>query len=371
MKRLPGAPYLGLGLTLLACLLVEAALRLGAPAPVPTVLLIVALLPVAYTGLQAGAIPGLASALLLALYTLHFLSPDGYTPTGTATQGFAIMLLVGIAMALPMALVKRREDRLRHDLEERARELERRNDELTEANAALEAFGYVVSHDLKEPVRAIANYLDAAQESYGTEDGQADLARAADANRRLVRLLNGLLSYARASSLAATPRPLDVREVLDSDACRAQYDTLLRERRGRLQVEPSLPAVLGDEVILTQLLGNVVLNAVRHNPRPNPMVRVRALPDAPPGRVHLVVEDNGEGFPADVLQRFETLRASRPTTLRSGFGLAISHRAAQRLDGRLWLANGPGGGEVHLQLLAGEASSVPVAAPAELPKYSR
>jgi len=295
---------------------------------------------------------GALSAALLSFYTIHFASHGLWEITNETIQGALIVLVIGLGLSAPMALIKRREDRLRDALRQRARQLEERNAELTEANAALEAFGYVVSHDLKEPVRAIENYLDAAKESYGSKEGREDLDRAAEANARMVRLLQGLLSYSRASSLATTTRTLRVKDVVEGETCRTQYETMLREKGARLDVEEGIPDVRGDEVILAQLLGNVILNAIRHNDG-KAAIRVRAPPDAAPGRVHLLVEDDGAGFPPDVLSRFGQLRGNRPATLRAGFGLAISQRAAQRLGGRIWLANGPGA-QVHLDLPAAD-----------------
>ncbi|GEM_PF-4525705 len=349
-------PLVGPGLTLVAIALTELSLW-TLPEPVPVAFLIVALLPVAYAGLAGGVGPGLLSALLLALYTAHFTSEPAspLTLSPATLQGVVIMLVIGAVMSVPMALIRRREERLRGALRDRAAELQRRNEELTEANAALEAFGYVVSHDLKEPVRAIENYLEAAQEAWGTEEGARDLDKATDANRRLVRLLHGLLSYSRASSLVPAPRALGVEEVVMGDACRAQYEPMLRERGARLEVAPGIPPVMGDEVILAQVLGNLILNSVRHNASPAPIVRIRAEPGPAPGRVDVLVEDNGPGFPADVLRRFDQLTGSRPATLRAGFGLVISHRAAQRLQGKLRLENPPGGGgRARLELPSAE-----------------
>ena len=348
-------PYGGLILTLVGLGLTEVTHHLLPLDPLVGVsILLITLAAVAYSALNGGLAWGILSAATLALYSLHFAVPEhGATiAMERRVQSGTAMLVISLGIALPMVFIKRREDRLRRAVEARNLDLEQRNQELTEANAALEAFGYVVSHDLKEPVRAIENYLEAATEEYGTPDGRDYLERARDANRRLTRMLQGLLAYSRASALVPSLRPLDVAEVVRSDACRTQYETLMRERRGALEVAADVPRVMADDVILAQLLGNVILNALRHNDRDPPAVRVWAA-EAPPGRVHLVVEDEGPGFPPDVLARFDRLRAARPATVKGGFGLVISHRAAQRLGGRLWLANGPqGGGQVHLELAA-------------------
>jgi len=362
-------PYGGLLLTLVGVATTELAAHvLALPSIVGVSALLITLAAVAYSALKGGLPWGAASAALLALYTLHYVSPHGtlMSPEGRVVQGGATMLVIGFGIALPMALIRRREDRLRRALEARNADLEARNRELSDANAALEAFGYVVSHDLKEPVRAIENYLEAADEEYGTEQGRQYLRTARNANQRLTRMLQGLLAYSRASATMPDLHPLDPAEVLRGEACRAQYEEALHERRGTLEVAPDLPRVLGDDVILSQLLGNLVLNAVRHNPRDRPLVRVRAE-DAPEGRARLVVEDDGPGFPPDVLQRVRGLSGTRPATVKGGFGLVISHLAAQRMGGRLTLGNGPQGGAlacVELAAASADAAGAKVQIPA-------
>lgn len=348
-------PYGGILVTLLGAALTELFSHvIPLPSLVGVSLLLITLAAVAYSALKGGMPWGFASAFLLAFYTMHYVGPHEAVLVLDARgwQSGIIMLVIGAGIAIPMALIKRREDRLRRAVENRNRDLEERNAELTEANAALEAFGYVVSHDLKEPVRAIENYLEAAADEYGTPEGREYLETARHANHRLTRMLQGLLAYSRASSVMPTLRPVSVPDVLAEDACRAQFEGLLRERNATLDVDPSLPPVLGDDVILSQLLGNVLLNALRHHHGEAPRIRIRQE-EAPPGLVHLVVEDNGPGFPDEVLQRFRGLKGTRPATVKGGFGLVISHRAAQRLGGRMWLENAQGGGaRVHLELLA-------------------
>lgn len=323
-------------------------------------LLLLALAPIAYTGLKRGFWVGIASATALAIYTLHFVAPhetlfqldiEGWT-------AFVIMMILSLALVYPMSRIKAQEDRLRWALEARAHDLEVRNRELVDANEALEAFGYVVSHDLKEPVRAVENYFDAARQDWPSQESKGFVEEAYRSNARMARLLEGLLSYSRTSSLVVNPRSVDVSFVLHGDACTSQYRAKLDARGGELRVGDPLPRIMGDEVILAQLLGNIVLNAIRHNPKPAPRVSVHALP-ATNGRAHLVIADDGPGFPDDVIHRFETLRGTRPATIKSGFGLVIAHRAAQRLGGRIQLANTPSGGEVHLDLPAAPPGEVP------------
>lgn len=352
------ASWLGPSLTLVGILLTELLGHVFTSAIPGARLLAVGILlasfsAVAYTALTKGFAWGAATTAILAVYTPHYSSPHAEIVRLTAEElsGAIIMLGIGLAISAPMELVRRREERLRSLLRARAEALEQRNEELTDANAALEAFGYVVSHDLKEPVRAIENYLAAAREEYGEKEGRRYVDEAFEANRRLTALLHGLLAYSRAATLPVAPRPVSVRDALTSETARSIYGGLVSERKAEVKLAEDLPTVLGDEVILAQLFGNLIVNAVRHNPAQKPRVEIRAEPPHD-GHVHVVVADNGPGFPPDVVRRVAELKGTRPTTLRGGFGLVISARAAQRLEGRLWIANGANGGEAHVELKA-------------------
>ena len=316
--------------------------------------LLLGLVPIAYGALRAGLLAGLINSALLSAYVLHYTGPHDalIASTPAALRSLLIMFFLGAAMSWPMSIIRQREERFRRELEERSAALVRRNDELVEVNAALESFGYVVSHDLKEPVRAIENYLAAAKEEWGSPESRRFVQEAHDANRRLARMLQGLLEYSRASATPATLQRLSIQDVLQGDACRGLYEHYAEERRARIEVAPGLPSVLGDELLIAQLMGNLLLNAVRHNPADKPVVRVEAA-DAPPGRAHIVISDNGPGYPPEVLQRFSRLPERGAATVKTGFGLVIAQRAARRLNGNLWLENGPqGGAQAHLELPA-------------------
>lgn len=310
------------------------------------------LVPIAYGALGAGFLAGLASSLVLSVYVLHYAEPHPALLSVEAWPAFLVVLGLGVAMSWPMGVAHTRELRFRSEIRERTASLERKNAELTEVNATLESFGYVVSHDLKEPVRAIENYLAAAQEEWGSPESKRFVGEAYDANSRLARMLQGLLEYSRTSSLPATPRALALPEILDSDLCRGRFERIYEEKNVRLEVEPGILRLRGDEVLLCQVLGNLLINAARHNNAEKPIVRIERG-EAEPGRVHLIVRDNGPGYPADVLQRFERLPRRGPATVKTGFGLIIAQRALRRIDGALWLDNAPeGGARAHIELPA-------------------
>lgn len=315
-------------------------------------LFLLGLVPVAYGALGAGLWSGLANSAALTIYVMHYSGPHEVALSLDSWPAALIVLGLGFAMSYPMGIVHDREVRFRREIKQHTASLERKNEELVEVNAALESFGYVVSHDLKEPVRAIENYLAAAREEWGTEESKRFVVEAHAANARLARMLQGLLEYSRTSSLPATPRPMSISEALQSDLCRGRFERLYEERGVRLEVELGLPRVTGDEVLLCQVFGNLLLNAASHNHAEKPVVRILRGPSRD-GRAHFIVSDNGPGFPPEVIARFDRLPRRGPATVKTGFGLIIAQRALRRLDGELWIDNAPeGGARAHVELPA-------------------
>ena len=344
---------ISVALTVLILLATEIAHHyIAAGETVSALFFLLGLVPVAYGALGAGYRAGALCTILLAANTFHYSGRHEDLITLSAWPGALIVLILGVALTWPMGVIHWRELAFRAEIKARTADLERRNAELTEVNATLESFGYVVSHDLKEPVRAIENYLAAAEDEWGGDESRRFVGEAHAANGRLARMLQGLLEYSRASSLPARPSALRVADVVGTDICKARYERLFDERGAHVEVNAAIPPVLGDEVLLAQLLGNLLLNAVAHNPGDKPVVKVESMPtDA--GSVHLIVSDNGPGYPEDVMRRFGRLPQHGVATLKSGFGLVIAQRAARRLNGELWLENGPlGGARAHVELPA-------------------
>ncbi|HWG91014.1 MAG TPA: PAS domain S-box protein [Candidatus Thermoplasmatota archaeon] len=235
---------------------------------------------------------------------------------------------------------------------------------LTEANADLEAFAYLVSHDLKEPVRAIGAYLNAALEdcrSGAQEPPLEYLEQAANTTERLGLLVEGLLTLSRVNRLHPSElEPVAVEAVATSPECCVRYEQAAAERGAEVEVCPEGDApVLATAPALAQILGNLILNGIRHNPSPRPHVRVAAAP-APgsPRMTRVTVEDDGPGFSDATVARFNAREllggSSSHRGATGGFGLTIARRMVERLGGRMWLGRSEalGGASVTFTLPA-------------------
>ena len=165
-------------------------------------------------------------------------------------------------------------------------ELKRRDAELQRSNAELEQFAYVASHDLQEPLRMVANYTELLAQRYrGKLDEKADkyIHYASDGARRMQRLVADLLAYSRVGSQGKPLLPVAFGDVLDGVL--RTLRPLLRETGATIERQ-HLPMVLADEVQLSQLLQNLIGNAIKFRSAAPPRILIEAVSSG--GRVALL-----------------------------------------------------------------------------------
>jgi signal transduction histidine kinase len=219
-------------------------------------------------------------------------------------------------------------------------------DELRRSNAELEHLAAMASHELSEPLRVIAGYselLSEGAEESGDEDTQAITAAISRGVARMQRLIDGILAYARAGAavpLEKVPLVEVVAEVLLS------LEAMIDDRQAQVRVG-DLPVVEFNRTQLTQILQNLISNAIKFVPPGRPAtveVTAEELPDA----WRLSVADNGMGVSEDERERIFDMFSRRLAGdgFDSGIGLAVCARIVQRAGGTLDVAPAPEGGSV-------------------------
>ncbi len=230
------------------------------------------------------------------------------------------------------------------------RELSERTEELARSNADLEQFAHVASHDLQEPLRMVASYVQLLQRRYeGKLDSDADefIGYAVDGARRMQSLIHDLLQYARLGRRASPPEPTDVKAVVDQAV--GNLEVALAETGARISYN-GLPTVVADGSQLAQLFQNLICNGIKFRRQEvTPEVCIEAQQRN--GEWLFAVRDNGIGIDlayADkiftLLQRLHT-REEYPGT---GIGLSICKKIVERHGGRIWLESEPGKGTTFL-----------------------
>jgi PAS domain S-box-containing protein len=236
--------------------------------------------------------------------------------------------------------------------------------ELERSNEELQRFAYVASHDLQEPLRMVASFVQLLGERYrGQLDSDADefIAFAVDGAKRMQRLIDDLLEYSRVATRGRPPQPTSAEAILDD----ALWNLgLTIEETGAMVTHDPLPVVLADPTQLMQLFQNLIGNALKFHGDKPPIVHVsaRAMDDVrstmddahrTSNIAHQTsgwvfsVRDNGIGIDPQyhdrifgVFQRLHT-RTEYPGT---GIGLAICKKIVERHGGQMWVTSQEGQG---------------------------
>jgi len=225
-------------------------------------------------------------------------------------------------------------------------ELQRAMAALEESNAELEQFAYVASHDLQEPLRMVASYLQLIERRYAgalDDDGREFIAFAVDGARRMKRMINDLLSFSRIVTRGGELRPADSAEALQAAA--GELEATL-SRSGATLNFSDLPPVLADPDQLRQLFRNLLDNAVKFRRDAPPEIHVGVVAEDD-GWWRFTVRDNGIGIePAYADRVFEIFQRLHSSSVYpgSGIGLAICRRIVVRHGGRIWFESAPGEG---------------------------
>jgi signal transduction histidine kinase/CHASE3 domain sensor protein len=221
----------------------------------------------------------------------------------------------------------------------------RQSEELKRSNAELEQFAYVASHDLQEPLRMVASYMQLLAERYqGQLDAKADkfIGYAVDGARRMQCLINDLLALSRVNSRGAEFAPIECDSILG----RVLHDlnTTIRETNALVECE-SLPTVAADEQQLGQLFQNLLGNALKFRAAATPHIRLCA--EQQQAMWLFTVQDNGIGIEPQHAEKifvlFQRLH-SRQKYDGTGIGLAICKKIVERHGGRIWVESEPGKG---------------------------
>lgn len=222
-----------------------------------------------------------------------------------------------------------------------------RTADLEATNQELETFSYSVSHDLRAPLRAMQGFAQALEEDYGTKLGSTGLdyvQRIVAAARRMDTLIQDLLAYSQLSRADMQRKPVSLVAAV-KDAL-AQLNSEIKQSGAQIMVAPSLSAVMGHAPTLTQVISNLLGNAIKFVPSgTKPSVRVWT--EERDGRVRLWIEDNGIGISpehqARIFRVFERLHGVE-TYPGTGIGLAIVRKGAQRMGGEVGVESTPGKG---------------------------
>lgn len=258
----------------------------------------------------------------------------------------------------------------------KAAELAQVNTALAYSNAELDSFVYIASHDLKEPLRGIHNYVQFLQEDHReelSEDALSKIGTITRLSRRMESLLDSLLHYSRVGRLNFSSEPADFNTIL-SDTLE-MLSTRIRESGTAVRKPRPLPTgFLCDPLQISEVFSNLISNACKYNDYPpgERWVEVgyfaegeESMPPLPPdvekAPIVFYIRDNGIGIPErhqeTIFRIFRRLHGRQDYGGGTGAGLTIARKIVERHGGKLWLTSIPKEGTTFFFTLAGEETS--------------
>lgn len=205
---------------------------------------------------------------------------------------------------------------------------------LENRNQELDQFAYVTSHDLKAPLRAIANLATWIQEDVGDllpAESQEQFELLKSRVSRMEGLINGLLTYSRVGRIGQDSDLVDVREMLDGIV-----DSLMPADYKTIEIDPHMPVIQTQKILLSQVFLNLIANAIDHHNRSDGHIKVsvQTLKES----YEFAISDDGPGIdPAyhdKIFTIFQTLKA-RDDYESTGIGLSIVRKILSEVGGSI------------------------------------
>jgi signal transduction histidine kinase len=239
--------------------------------------------------------------------------------------------------------IRRAEAEVRRLNEELEARVASRTAELESANRELEDFAYIISHDLRAPLRAITRLAEWISEDYRDvidDDGKRRIDLLQDRVRRMHLLIEGVLQYSRIGRIKGEETITDFNVLV-----REAVDLVVPPGRCSVTIEEGLPSIPCENVRMSQVFQNLVDNAVKYVDKPEGEIRIGCVEESTHWR--FFVTDNGRGIDPKhqekVFQIFQTL-GPNDSTEASGIGLTLVKKIVEASGGRIWVESEPGKG---------------------------
>jgi len=268
-----------------------------------------------------------------------------------------------IEYSLDITERKKMEKALQESLGSLERKVSERTAELEASNKELDSFAYVVSHDLKAPLRAItslSSWLEADYADKLDDEGRTSLDLLVQRARRMNSLIDGILQYSRVGRFREEMKLVDLNTVV-----RDVLELLSADEHVVVTIETKLPTILCEKTRIHQVFQNLIGNAVKHMDKPAGEIKIGCVdmgkggPASPPVRKDIrtissnkdfhtfYVSDNGPGIEEryfdKIFQIFQTLKP-RDEVETAGVGLTIVKKIVELYGGVIWVESKVGKG---------------------------
>lgn len=235
---------------------------------------------------------------------------------------------------------QRKIETLNKELEQRVQE---RTDELYRVNEELKNFAYVVSHDLKAPLRAINQLSSWIAEDYADkfdEEGREQMALLRGRAQRMHEMIDGILQYSRVGRVREMIEQVDIGRLVEE-----VIQLISPPDSIKIRVHSPLPVIKGEKLRLYQVFQNLLDNAVKYNDKEDGLVDVSCREED--DFWCFCIADNGPGidkkYQERVFQLFQTLQP-KDQSQSTGIGLSLIEKIVDSWGGKIWIESETGQG---------------------------
>jgi len=229
---------------------------------------------------------------------------------------------------------------------ERAVELEKAYKELENANKELNDFAYVVSHDLKAPLRGIntlVNWLSADYVDKLSQEGKEQMDLLINRVDRMHNLIDGILQYSRVGRVKEEKTQVNLNELVPSI-----IDMIAPPENITITIENELPVIECERTRIIQVFQNLLSNAIKYMDKPKGQIRICCVEEYPPSAGwKFSVTDNGPGIEERYFEKifkiFQTL-SPRDEVESTGVGLTVIQKIIEMYGGKIWVESKRGEG---------------------------
>jgi len=232
------------------------------------------------------------------------------------------------------------------DITEQKRAKERQDElleEIESINKELKDFAYIISHDLKAPLRGIRTLTDWISADYAGklgEQGKEQMDLLSGRVDRMRNLIDGVLQYSRVGRVKEEKTKVNLNELVPEI-----IDLLAPPENIKITVENELPVVVCEQTRIIQVFQNLLSNAVKYIDKPDGQIKVGCVGED--GFWKFSVADNGPGIEEKhfekIFQMFQTL-SPRDEYESTGVGLTVVKKIAEMYGGRIWVESKMGEG---------------------------
>ena len=245
---------------------------------------------------------------------------------------------------------------LQRSHQELERHVQERTAQLKAINKELKEFAYVVSHDLKAPLRAISQLTHWISDDYAPvldREGKEMMDLILKRVKRMDGLIDGVLSYSRIGRIKEQVEILDLNQLVDE-----LIENAMPPPHIHIGIDGQLPVVPRDAIRMEQVFQNLIDNAIAYMDKKEGVVMVGCVDEK--NQWKFSVSDNGPGidkqYHEKIFQLFQTL-APRDEHESSGVGLTLVKKIIEQYNGSIWVTSEPGKGSTFYFTLPKSGSS--------------